>query len=157
MFVLASVSIVRTTPVPSVLVLLDCFQEESTDNIGLTPLQDLPLLLADHFCQVILRQLTQLLASNGVHDQLCPLVNIEIDFLITVESQIMRIDALFAFLAKSLLEIRTDDVGRIFFLLFINILEFVDIIVKRIQQSLFFFLFLLDFSALEFISLEFAH
>lgn len=55
MLVLASVSVVGTAPIPPILVLLDGFQEEFTDDIRSTTLDDFSLLLAYHLPQLLFR------------------------------------------------------------------------------------------------------
>lgn len=57
------------------------------------------------------------------------MVHIKIDFLSSIESQIVGVNAFFALLAESLFEIRTDNIRRVF-LLFLGFFEAVHVVVK---------------------------
>ena len=70
------------------------------------------------------------------------MVDIEVNHFCPVKSEIVRIDAFFSLLAEPLFEIRADDVCRVFLFGLFSFLESIDIIVERVEESLFFFFFL---------------
>jgi hypothetical protein len=70
------------------------------------------------------------------------LIHIEIDLLSPVEGKVVRVDAFFALLAESLLEVWAYDIGGVF-LLFLGLLEPVDIVVEGVEEGLFLLFFLL--------------
>lgn len=157
MFVLASISVIGTAPIPSVFILLHRLQEKFTHNIRSTPFYDLSLFLAYHLPQLFLRQLIQLFPPYCIHDELGSLVNVEVYFLCPVESEVVRIYTLFALLAETLLEVGTDGVSWI--LIFIGVISFqaIHIIIQRVEKSCFFFGFFLELSLLKFFCFQFGH
>ena len=154
MFVLASIPIIRTTPIPPVFFLLNGFKEKFTHYVRFASLNDLPLPLPYLFSQLLLRQLTQLPPSYCIHYQLRPLVDVEIDLFSTVHGEIVRVYAFLALLTESLLEIGADSVGRILlFLRILHALQSIDIFVQWVEQHSLFFSLLLQLFAFIFLGL----
>ena len=110
MFVFTNLS-VWTIPVPSVLIFFNSLQKELTDDFGSGTFHHLLFLCAEEFIEIVFGQSTELLASNGIHDKLNSLIDIKIDFLGSVECEIVGVKTFFAFLTESLLEVRADSVG----------------------------------------------
>ena len=110
MLILASFSI-GAVPFPSVLIFLGSLQKELTNDFGSGSFHHFLFLFAQDFPQFLFREGTELLASNGVHDKLSSLIDVKIDFFVSVEGEIMGVNTFFAFLANSLLEVRTDSVS----------------------------------------------
>jgi len=54
MFILASISIVRTSPVPTILVLLDSLKKEFTNNVRSTSLNYFSFFITNHFIELVL-------------------------------------------------------------------------------------------------------
>ncbi len=79
--------------------------------------------------------MAELFSSDGVHDKLSSLIDVKIDLLVSVESHIVRVDTLFAFLAKSLLEIRANGVGRVGIFFTITTSQVFGISIKSTEES----------------------
>ena len=117
MLIFASIAIVRAVPIPTIFLFLGGFQEKFTNDVGFAAFYHLSLLFPNSFCQLFFSQLAQLFSSDGVHDKLNSLVDIQIDFLRAVKSQIVGIDTLFTFLAEPLLEIGTYSIRGVIILI----------------------------------------
>jgi hypothetical protein len=120
MLVLASFSI-GAVPFPSVLIFLGGLQKELTHDFRSGSFHHFLFFFAQDLSQIIFREGTELLASNGVHDKLGSLIDVKIDFFVSVEGEIMGVNTFFAFLANSLLEVRTDSVSWVIFILVVTI------------------------------------
>lgn len=108
---------VGAIPFPSILVFFNSLKEEFADDFGSGTFHHFLLFLAKDFSKFFFRQVVELLASDGVHNELGSLINIKIDFLVSVECKVVGVNTFFAFLAESLLEVRTDSVGWVTFII----------------------------------------
>lgn len=99
MLILASIATISTGPVPPIFTLFNGLKEELAHNLRLRPLDVVLLLIADHLVELFLRQIIQVLGSDLVHYKLCPLIDVQVDFFVPVQSQIVGVNALLAFLA----------------------------------------------------------
>ena len=76
MFVLALIAIVGAAPIPAVFIFFAGLKEELADDIGSASFDDFSLFLSDHFIELIFGQFAKIFASDGVHDELGPLIDI---------------------------------------------------------------------------------
>lgn len=143
-----------TMPFPTIFVLFSSFQKEFTDNFGSCSFHHLKLFFSQKFIEIIFWKLAHFFSSDCVHDQLSSLINIQIDFLSSVKSEIMWVNTFLSFLAKSLFEIRANFVGWIIIIWVITVLisESFGISIKCTKKSSllllgsFLFLFFIKFS-----------
>lgn len=157
-FVFTTVTIVWAAPVPTILILFHCFEEKFAHYIRSASFHYLSFLLSNHLVQLFFSKLTELLSPYCIHNKLSSLVNIKVDFLCSIQSEVMRVDTLFPLLAKALLEVGTDNVSRIFvFIRIISSFESIDISIERIEEGCFFLFFFSQFSFLKLFAFEFGH
>lgn len=112
MLVFADFSI-RAVPFPTVLVFFNSFKEELADDFRSCSFHHLLFFYSEMLVKFIFSELAKLFPSDGVHDQLGSLINIQIDFLISVKSQVVGVNTFLAFLAQALFKVRTNSVGWI--------------------------------------------
>ena len=104
-------------PFPSILVFFNSLKEELANNFGSGTFHHFLLFLAENFSEFFFGQVVELLASDGVHDELDSLINVKIDFLVSVECKVVGVKTFFALLTKSLLEVRTNSVSWVAFII----------------------------------------
>ncbi len=118
MFVFTCLAI-WTIPFPSVLIFFNSLKEELADDFWSGTFHHLLLFLAEDFSKFFLGQVIKFLASNCVHDQLGSLINVKINFFVSVQCQIVRVNAFFSLLTESLLKVRTNSVGWVAFIIWV--------------------------------------
>lgn len=156
-FVFATITIVWAAPVPTILIFFHCLEEKFAHDIRSASFHYLSFLLSNHLVQFFFSKLTELLSSYCIHNKLSSLVNIKVDFLGPIQSEVVRVDTFFSLLAKTLFEVRTDNVGRVFVFVRIISFESIDISIERIEEGCFFLFLFSQFSFLKLLAFEFGH
>ena len=108
---------IRTVPFPTILLFFCRLEEMFTDDLWSCTFHHLPFFLSQHFIEIVFREIVHLFSTDGIHNQLGSLINIQINGLRSVESKIVRVDTFFTLLTKALFKIGTNNISWVFILI----------------------------------------